>query len=186
MPTDPARRAVFEVQLARLQDRKDRKEEAGKNAAATPPQDKASEKSGEASVEAPAMAANAAPEAASAAAESPATSGSMTDANGATNSAARNPALNSSAAGSDNTMATAARQSRRARKKSRRGAKRHSTPISNSSDCRAFLPISVSRKILSMSPTEQVAFADSLRGGKGQEVLEGLTPKQKETLLAHE
>src|SRR5580692_11544408 len=33
MPSDPARRAIFEVQLARLQDRKDRKEEAGKNTA---------------------------------------------------------------------------------------------------------------------------------------------------------
>jgi hypothetical protein len=33
MPSDPARRAVYEVQLARLQNRKQLKEEAGKNAA---------------------------------------------------------------------------------------------------------------------------------------------------------
>src|ERR1700683_5364996 len=32
MPSDPARRAVFQVQVARLEARKDRKEEAGKNA----------------------------------------------------------------------------------------------------------------------------------------------------------
>jgi uncharacterized protein (DUF1800 family) len=32
MPSDPARRLIYEVQLARLQDRKDRKQEAGNNA----------------------------------------------------------------------------------------------------------------------------------------------------------
>jgi uncharacterized protein (DUF1800 family) len=40
------------------------------------------------------------------------------------------------------------------------------------------------KKILSMSPAAQFALAESLRGGKGQEFLEGLAPKQKEVLLA--
>src|SRR3984885_1197910 len=40
------------------------------------------------------------------------------------------------------------------------------------------------KTVLSMSATAQLAIADSLRGGKGQEFLEGLPPKQKETLLA--
>jgi uncharacterized protein (DUF1800 family) len=40
------------------------------------------------------------------------------------------------------------------------------------------------KKILSMSPEAQYSLADSLRGGKGQGFLEGLTPKQKEALLA--
>jgi uncharacterized protein (DUF1800 family) len=40
------------------------------------------------------------------------------------------------------------------------------------------------KKVMSMSPDEQVAFADSLRGGKGQDFLEGMNPKEKETLLA--
>ena len=35
-----------------------------------------------------------------------------------------------------------------------------------------------------MSADEQVAFADSLRGGMGQDFLAGMNPKQKETLLA--
>src|SRR5580704_9061530 len=39
-PSDPARRAVFDVQLARLEARKDRKEEAGKNAAGSAAADK--------------------------------------------------------------------------------------------------------------------------------------------------
>jgi uncharacterized protein (DUF1800 family) len=40
------------------------------------------------------------------------------------------------------------------------------------------------KKVMAMSPDEQVAFADSLRGGKGQDFLEGMNPKEKETLLA--
>lgn len=39
-------------------------------------------------------------------------------------------------------------------------------------------------KILGMSPTAQLALADNLRGGKGQDFLDGLPPKQRETLLA--
>ena len=42
MPSDPARRAVFQVQLARQEEKKERKEEAGKNAGAPLPPDKAS------------------------------------------------------------------------------------------------------------------------------------------------
>ena len=40
------------------------------------------------------------------------------------------------------------------------------------------------KKILKMSLDAQRSLADSLRGGKGPEFLEGLSPKQKETLLA--
>ena len=40
------------------------------------------------------------------------------------------------------------------------------------------------KKILSMPPETQRAVADSVRGGKGQQLLEGLSPKQKEVLLA--
>jgi len=40
------------------------------------------------------------------------------------------------------------------------------------------------KKILSLPTASQITFADSLRGGKRQEFLEGLSPKQKETLLA--
>jgi uncharacterized protein (DUF1800 family) len=40
------------------------------------------------------------------------------------------------------------------------------------------------KKVMAMSPDDQLAFADSLRGGKGQDFLVGLNPKQKETLMA--
>jgi uncharacterized protein (DUF1800 family) len=40
------------------------------------------------------------------------------------------------------------------------------------------------KKVLAMTAEDQVAFADSLRGGKGQDFLAGLDPKQRETLQA--
>ncbi len=40
------------------------------------------------------------------------------------------------------------------------------------------------KKIIDMSPMAQLALADTLRRGKGQDFLEGLPPKQRETLLA--
>jgi uncharacterized protein (DUF1800 family) len=40
------------------------------------------------------------------------------------------------------------------------------------------------KKVMAMSIDEKIAFADSLRGNKGQEFFVGLDPKQKETLMA--
>jgi uncharacterized protein (DUF1800 family) len=40
------------------------------------------------------------------------------------------------------------------------------------------------KKVLAMSADEQLAFADSMRGGKGQDFLAGMNPRQTETLLA--
>ena len=37
---------------------------------------------------------------------------------------------------------------------------------------------------MAMSTADQLAFADTLRGGKGQDFLDGMDPRQKETLLA--
>ncbi|HEY1678013.1 MAG TPA: DUF1800 domain-containing protein [Candidatus Sulfotelmatobacter sp.] len=40
------------------------------------------------------------------------------------------------------------------------------------------------RKIMAMSKDEQIMFAESMRGGRGQEFVADMNPKQKETLLA--
>jgi uncharacterized protein (DUF1800 family) len=40
------------------------------------------------------------------------------------------------------------------------------------------------QKIMSMSPAAQYVFANQLRGGKGEEFLQGLSPQQRETLMA--
>jgi uncharacterized protein (DUF1800 family) len=45
-------------------------------------------------------------------------------------------------------------------------------------------PVERYKKIMAMSTDEQVAFADAMRGGKGQDFLAGLDPKQRETLQA--
>ena len=57
-------------------------------------------------------------------------------------------------------------------------------PISRFRDLADLPPDQRYKKVMAMSVDEQLAFADSLRGGKGQEFLAGLDPRQKETLLA--
>jgi len=168
MPSDPARRAVFQVQLARLQDRKDRKEEAGKNAVSSSAPDKASS----APVEGSATAANPASENANTAAEAPAMNGGMGD------------AINSGT-GNDATMAPAApakltpeEEEQARRREEQLYADLEVAQLPNLPPDQRF------KKVLSMPAQSQVMFAESLRGGKGQEFLEGLAPKQKETLLA--
>jgi uncharacterized protein (DUF1800 family) len=40
------------------------------------------------------------------------------------------------------------------------------------------------KKVMSMSPADQYVFSNQLRGGKGEEFLQGLDPRQRETLMA--
>ncbi len=164
MPSDPARRAVFQVQLARLEERKARKEEAaGNNLAAAPP-----EKS---SAPAEGSTANAASDGASAP-DSPAMNGAMND------------AMNSSA-GNDATMAAAAPPAKLTpEEKQPARLRRELAADPELKQLPSLPPDQRFKKILGMSTAAQVAVADSLRGGKAPELLEGLPPKQKETLLA--
>jgi uncharacterized protein (DUF1800 family) len=186
MPSDPARRAVFQVQLARLQGRKDRKEEAGKNAVSVP----ATEKAGSAPGERSAMAANATSDGANASGDTPVI-------NSAKNGAMNDP-MNSSAAGNDaaassnnapdndNTMASAAPPTKLTPEEEEQARRREEQLYADLEvqQLPSLPPDQRFKKVLGMPPAAQVAFADSLRGGKGQEFLEGLAPKQKETLLA--
>jgi hypothetical protein len=169
MPSDPARRAVFQVQLARLQDRKDRKEEAGKNALSSSAPDKTSS----APVEGSATAANAASENANTAAEAPAMNGGMGD------------AMNSGT-GNDATMAPAPPPAKLTPEEEEQARRREEQLYADLEVAQLpnLPPDQRFKKVLSMSAQSQVVFAESLRGGKGQEFLEGLAPKQKETLLA--
>jgi uncharacterized protein (DUF1800 family) len=180
MPSDPERRAVFQVQLARLQDRKDRKEEAGKNAPAAP--DKASN----APVEGSAVAANAASDNAGIA-DSPAMNGPMSD---TMNSAAGNDAAanaNAKNAPDNGDAMAAAAPPAKLTPEEEEQARRREDRLYADLDVQQLPnlpPDQRFKKVLAMSVAEQVLFADSLRGGKGQDFLEGLAPKQKETLLA--
>jgi uncharacterized protein (DUF1800 family) len=184
MPSDPARRAVFQVQLARLQDRKDRKEEAGKNPAAAP--DKGSAHAANST-----MAAGAASDGATAAADNVAVNNGTNDAmSGAMNSsmAGREAVGNANSKGdaeSDGTMAAAAPA--KLAPEEREQAHRREDQLYVDLEVQqlpGLAPDQRFKKVLSMSPAAQFALAESFRGGKGQEFLEGMAPKQRETLLA--
>jgi uncharacterized protein (DUF1800 family) len=166
MPSDPARRAVFQVQVARLEARKERKEEAGKNAVAA-----------------------AAPEKVGA----PAGGSAMTASDGvSTSSTADGPAMNeamsdATSSGGGHEAAMAAAPPVKLTPEEEKQARVREEQLSADREVQqlpTLPPDQRFKKILSLSPTAQVAVADSLRGGKGQEVLDGLNPKQKETLLA--
>jgi uncharacterized protein (DUF1800 family) len=166
MPADPALRAVYQVQLARLQDRKDRKEEAGKSAAAAP------EKTG--GEEGSTMAASAASEGGGLRADHPAMNASTT--NGTMNSGAE----------SDGTMAAATPPVKSTPEEAEQARLREGQLYADLEveKLPGLPPDQRFKRVLAMSPQAQLAFADSLRGGKGQQFLEGLNPRQKETLLA--
>jgi uncharacterized protein (DUF1800 family) len=172
MPSDPARRAIYQVQLARLQDRKDkeRKEYAGKNviAAAAAPQ-----KITSAPVDRTAMDANVALESSNAAGDNSATNGTGSD---AMNSGASDDATIAPAAPPAKLTPEEEEQARRREEKLYADLEVQQLP--------SLPPEQRFKKVLSMPAAQQIALADSLRGGQGQEFLEGLAPKQKETLLA--
>jgi uncharacterized protein (DUF1800 family) len=185
MPSDPARRAVFQVQLARQEEKKERKEEAGKNAAAAASADKA----GGASTDGSTMAANAATEGVNANATHPEKNGAASE------------TMNSGGAGNDGvpdaqsaqqdqgTMAAMSPPSppTKATPEEEEQARLREEQLYADLEVQqlpGLPPDQRFKKVLSMPPQAQLAFADSLRGGKGQEFLEGLSPKQKETLLA--
>jgi len=170
MPSDPARRAVYQVQLERLQDKKDRKEEAGKNAVAP----SAREKSIGAANMGSAMTASAASEGAATNADNPV----MSDAamNGAANSGAPSDRTTSAAAPPVKLTPEEAEQARLREEQLSTDLEVQKLP--------GLPPDQRFKRVLAMSAQTQLVFADSLRGGKGQEFLEGMNPRQKETLLA--
>jgi uncharacterized protein (DUF1800 family) len=176
MPSDPARRAVFQVQIARLQERQEKKERKAEAAAPqiapAPPREPDS---------APASdTAKTAEELAAAAAASPDSTGNTADNNAMTVIVASNgaTAIDSSPAPSPDTKPAPVDDSDSRRMEERLYA---DLAVQKLAD---LPPDQRYRKVLSMTADEQVALADSLRGGKGQEFLAGLDSRQKETLLA--
>ncbi len=181
MPSDPARRAVFQVQIARQQDKKDRKEESIKNTVAAAIADAEKE------ISAKATATNATADSVGAPAESTASNGAAHDTNGTMNPAAANPAMSSGhadAAGDDSTMApTQTKPTAEDEEQARRRDEQLQIDL-EVQQLPSLPPDQRFKKILSMPIAEQVAVADTLRGGKAQDTLTGLSPRQKETILA--
>jgi len=135
MPSDPARRAVYEVQLVRLEARKERKEEAGKNAAYADPVASA-------------------------------------------NANAKMAIETTLSADEPPAKPTPEEAEQMRQREARLYADLEVEKLASLPPDQRF------QKVLAMQPSEQLAFADSIRGGKGQEFLEGLNPRQKEILIA--
>jgi len=176
MPSDPARRAIYRVQLERLQDRKERREATGNNLGPV-----AADK-GSVADERPATATNAM--------QDPASSNPEAGMNGATSTmmgsaddAAANASENSLAANAPSSAAPPPKLSPEEEAQARRREEQLYADL-EVQQLPSLSPDQRFNKVLSMSTAAQVAFADSLRGGKGQEFLDGLNQKQKEILFA--
>ena len=187
MPSDPARRAVFQVQIARMQEKKEKKELKAESTAPAPPPTPASP----AMSDGPSAAegAKTAEELAAAAAAAGDSSGpapnnladvTSTNAMRATNGEAPSaPATEMSMAASAASPESKAADDAEARRREER--------LYADLDVQKLVdlpPDQRYKRVLGMSADRQLAFADSLRGGKGQEFLTGLDAKQKEMLLA--
>ncbi len=151
MPSDAAKRAVYRVQIARQQEKKERKAEPAQNTAVPPP----------ANVGNAAAAENGAP------------------------MAPNNPAAENDPPANQNSMPSSSEVKPTPEEDAE--ARRREAHLYADLKVQQFVdlpPDERFRKVLAMSTDEQVAFADSLRGGKGQDFLAGMDPRQKETLLA--
>ena len=166
MPSDAARRAIYQVQVARLDEKQERKElkiATSQNASVQ---------------HAAADSAKTAEELAAAAAADPASP----DGNSMNSMKAGDAASSNSNPESD-----AAKATPKLTPEEEADARRREDRLYADLKVQTLIDLPPNeryKKVLAMSPEEQLAFADSLKGGKGQEFLEGLDPKQKEVLQA--
>jgi uncharacterized protein (DUF1800 family) len=169
MPSDPARRAIYEVQIARLQEKRARKESKSIDSASAPE----SLAAGDNAKTAEELAA-----AASADTDASATPPDMR--------ADRDP----SAAGASSDAATAAASvppEKSPTPEEAAEAKRREDRLYADLKVQGLVelpPDERYKKVMSLSPDEKIIFAESLRGAGGEEFVAGMNPKQKETLLA--
>jgi uncharacterized protein (DUF1800 family) len=168
MPSDPALRMVYEVQIERHQEKKEErkeKESADKNGAGN--------MSGKTSANGSSMAANSTADNASIAQDNAAANPNSDPKATADAENAMSASTPASAA-----PATAAEEEEARLREEQLYADLEVQQLPN------LPPEQRYKKIISMKLPQQLTLADTLRGGKGQEFLEGMTPKQKETLLA--
>ena len=180
MPSDPAKRAVFQVQMARLQQKQERKERKQETVAPVSASTQASDT------------AKTAEELAAAAASSGDTAGHAPNSLADGNSMSMDSmSASNGKVGPDGALANASSTTPPMEAKAAPAddaeARRREDRLYADLKIQSLLdlpPDQRYKKVMAMSPDEQVAFANSLRGGKGQDFLEGMNPKQKETLLA--
>jgi uncharacterized protein (DUF1800 family) len=175
MPSDPAKRAVIEVQIARLEEKQQKKTDKSENGR--------NQNAGidEAAASAPAPPGAVANDTAKTAEELAAAAAASPDATPADNNSMNgmSPAkVDEKSTVPANLKTTAADDAEARRREDRLYA---DLQIQGLID---LPPEQRYKKVMAMSTADQVVFADSLRGGKGQEFLDGMEPKQKETLMA--
>ncbi len=186
MPTDPARRAVYQVQVVRLEAKEDEKRERQAEAAAPQMPLPAAPQEGNFAM-LNSQTADMPPAAEGAKTEAELAAAAATSPDAIATAAPDSNALNPSASMNPNDASGAAPMINK------------STPAEDADshilENRLYADLEVQklpdlppderyRKVLSMPANELVAFADALRGGNGQEFLTGLDPSQKEVLQA--
>jgi uncharacterized protein (DUF1800 family) len=192
MPSDPARRAVMQVQIARMQEKKERKEDA---AAPAPASASASSPAQPAATDT----AKTAEELAAAAAASPDVMPSAPADSNAMNatspgSSANDMSASSGAPKTEESSSTVPANEASIAPVNRKPALTDDAKARRRED-RLYADLKIQgiidlppdqryKKVMAMSTEDQVAFAQTLRGGKGQDFLIGMEPRQKETLLA--
>ncbi|MGB8062103.1 MAG: DUF1800 domain-containing protein [Candidatus Sulfotelmatobacter sp.] len=183
MPSDPARRAIYQVQIARFEHRQGKKQEKATVASAAVPS-VAPAASGPSAEEG----AKTAEELAAAAAASPDAMPASVDNNTVPPTADGGSMTGASAAkdgsGGSGDMAAAPGKTNPAVEADRR---RRDEDLESELDIRALMHLPADeryRKVLAMPTDEQVAFAGALRHGKAQDLLADMNPSQRETLLA--
>ena len=173
MPSDPGRRAVYQVQIARLQQKRERKAETANNsetaapaASSTVPENKLSTSSS-GSMSPGEQAPN-----------GTADENAMSPPRTGENEAASNPASSTDSTAPSAEMKSAAEDPAARRREDRLYADVEVQQLIDLPPNQRF------KRVLAMSGEEQVALADSLRGGKAQDFVAGMQPRQKETILA--
>jgi uncharacterized protein (DUF1800 family) len=185
MPSDPAKRAVFQVQIARLQEKQQQKSDRKEN------KEKESDRKEVASVPAAPAASDTAKTAeelaAAAAASAEATPSTPADTD-SMNSTSMNPtsmnSIASSAPAKEKSLTPAANV--KPAPVDDAEARRREDRLYADLKVQGLLdlpPDQRYKKVMAMSTDDQVTFAESLRG-KGQDFLDGMNPRQKETLMA--
>ena len=190
MPSDPARRAIYRVQMARLEAKIEQKNEAKQQkqqtASTSQPEASPAPKPDEPGANDSAKTAEELAAAAAATAEPAASSGSssensMSAMNGAGNDNSMKADASSEAVPPEETKSTPPTPEEAAEAKAREDRLYADLKVQSLFD---LSPDERYKKVMAMTPEEQIAFADTLRGGKGQDFLDGMDPRQREVLLA--
>jgi uncharacterized protein (DUF1800 family) len=175
MPSDPAKRAVYQVQIARLQEKQQAKKQEASAPAPAPTGPAATDTAKTAEELAAAAAATAEPAA-------PADGNVMSNGTSSANANDMNAASSAPAKEKSLTPVPDAKPAPGDDTEARRREDRLYADL-NVQALIDLPPDQRYKKVMAMSTDDQLAFAETLRG-KGQDFLDGMNPRQKETLMA--